>query len=322
MKKNKYIAYIFIIFLIILILLTIQTFVVENNYSDLTEKEMTAISINLKAENELNTAINILNWTNKSISPFSKKNIFDYPYLISPRNSSNSQVAYNTKHGNCEEYAKLFVKMTNLAGLNSRTVYNSSEDHVWAEVKIDGEWIHFDPSSNYYASPNIYELPTDLNGWNKKISFIYTIDELGNLLRLTDKYTGVGELVLNIKFNDVPIEGANVLIKSLYLSEKNPNLFIDLITNRGFVIERFTDISGIAKEALGENNYIIKVKKTLVPFLISLYGEKFISIKENEKNNFEVDLSYNVEPFGFILILVILIYILYLYIEKRRRTKC
>lgn len=48
--------------------------------------------------------------------------------------------------GRCGEFAILFVGLCLAHGYETRLVANIFGDHMWAQIKIDDEWTHFDPS--------------------------------------------------------------------------------------------------------------------------------------------------------------------------------
>lgn len=57
-------------------------------------------------------------------------------------------LAYN-KVGCCREIANLFSFMAQQSGIESRTVSSVFGQHRWAEVKINGEWMYYDPWCAY-----------------------------------------------------------------------------------------------------------------------------------------------------------------------------
>jgi hypothetical protein len=65
-------------------------------------------------------------------------------------------IAY-TKIGSCKELSNLFSYMAQQSGIESRTV-STLADHQWVEVKINGEWMYYDPwcavEHGYYDSKN------------------------------------------------------------------------------------------------------------------------------------------------------------------------
>jgi transglutaminase-like putative cysteine protease len=77
-----------------------------------------------------------------------------------------------TKVGSCRELSNMFSYMAKRSGIESRTV-QTAWDHQWAEVKIDGEWLYYDPwcavEHGYYNSTdgNL----TFKNKWFNKIEY-------------------------------------------------------------------------------------------------------------------------------------------------------
>ncbi len=128
--------------------------------------------------------------------------------VIWHRNSENPSWVFFYKRGNCGEYATLFVKMAEIAGLEARKVYNYAEDHVWAEVGIGEEWMSVDSSVNMYINPENFE-----NERGIQMSYVYTI-EGGELVDITSRYTETGTLVIRATEDNVPVPGAEVTIKS------------------------------------------------------------------------------------------------------------
>jgi len=56
--------------------------------------------------------------------------------------------------GRCGEHARLYVAACVAHGYNARLVFSlDPDDHVWAEVMVNGSWIHVDPSDKYWDDP-------------------------------------------------------------------------------------------------------------------------------------------------------------------------
>lgn len=179
------------------------------------------------------------------------------------------------KHGNCEEFAILFVKMTKLAGMQSRRICNPAEDHNWAEVFIDNSWISIDPSNNRFINPKNYE-----NERGIQMSYIYALEN-SQVIDITHRYTNVGKLILQVFCENRPVIGAKVAIKSRALMEKDP-----YYKSPREIVEKdeqifLTDTNGIFVIELGGNDYSVTVE------FDNYKVEKCITINEN-KNNFLV----------------------------------
>ena len=56
--------------------------------------------------------------------------------------------------GRCGEHAHLYVAACIAHGYEARIVKSfKPDDHVWAEIKIDGEWMHVDVVDKYWDMP-------------------------------------------------------------------------------------------------------------------------------------------------------------------------
>lgn len=98
--------------------------------------------------------------------------------LHAPRNSNGLfygndpyWLAYN-KFGACRELSTLFSYMAKQAGIESRTVQTGFY-HQWAEVKINDEWMYYDPwcaLEHHYYNPNDGNL-TFKSKWFNKIEY-------------------------------------------------------------------------------------------------------------------------------------------------------
>lgn len=49
--------------------------------------------------------------------------------------------------GACGEFSRLFMLMVDAFGIDVKRIHAPGEDHVWNEVKIDGDWIPVDPTN-------------------------------------------------------------------------------------------------------------------------------------------------------------------------------
>ena len=49
--------------------------------------------------------------------------------------------------GACGEFSRLFMIMVDTFGIDVKRIHAPGEDHVWNEVKIDGDWIPVDPTN-------------------------------------------------------------------------------------------------------------------------------------------------------------------------------
>jgi hypothetical protein len=237
-------------------------------------------------------------------------------------------------YGGCEEYADLFVALANSLNISARTVHNSGEDHVWAEVYIDGRWVHADPSiapNGLYNDPGIYERKRENGGWGKNISAVWYRDSKGRIHSVTERYTNVSKIKIKVLFDNRPVENATVIIKSWYLKENHPKyrkrpLFTS-ITNK-------TDTNGIAEVELGGGKYTIVAEKDIFKNIIGYRSEKIIRIGENNEYFYEINpkkitilegprtiLSYLLGAFvlSFYLLLPALVVLAIIYVLKKKK---
>ncbi|NOZ83146.1 MAG: transglutaminase domain-containing protein, partial [Euryarchaeota archaeon] len=114
----------------------------------------------------------LMKWVNSNMeSSYLAIFISKYPFINIFRPDDPNWTIF-TMYGGCEEYADLFVALANSINISARTVHNSGEDHVWAEVYIDGKWMHADPSiapNGLLNDPGIYERKRENGGWGKNI---------------------------------------------------------------------------------------------------------------------------------------------------------
>ena len=81
-----------------------------------------------------------------------------------PRYNSASYIVDKSR-GRCGEYSMLLFRMLRSMGYESRWVIDWA-DHVWAEVKIGGRWVHADPCEAALDKPLLYQ------EWGKQQNYI------------------------------------------------------------------------------------------------------------------------------------------------------
>jgi len=89
--------------------------------------------------------------------------------------------------GKCQEFAIVYVALCLAHGYESRLVVDWFGDHVWSEVKVQGEWLHVDPSANKINDPSMYARPINEGGWGKIIRLVYAFG-VGKIEDITSKY--------------------------------------------------------------------------------------------------------------------------------------
>lgn len=81
-----------------------------------------------------------------------------------PRYNSASSIIRN-KRGRCGEYSMLLYRILRATGHTCRWIVDWA-DHVWAEVRLNGHWIHLDPCEAAVNRPLLYE------EWGKQQTYI------------------------------------------------------------------------------------------------------------------------------------------------------
>jgi Transglutaminase-like superfamily len=81
-----------------------------------------------------------------------------------PRYNSASSIIRN-RRGRCGEYSMLLYRILRATGHTCRWIVDWA-DHVWAEVRLNGHWIHLDPCEAAVNKPLLYE------EWGKQQTYI------------------------------------------------------------------------------------------------------------------------------------------------------
>ena len=94
--------------------------------------------------------------------------------------------------GRCGEFALLYNGLLLANSYTCRiivdcsTLHNQSKstagDHVWNEIRLDGRWMHVDPTERRVNQPMMYA-----GEWNKDINLVYAIDK-GGIIEVTESY--------------------------------------------------------------------------------------------------------------------------------------
>lgn len=195
------------------------------------------------------------------------------------------------KVGGCGELAHLFVEVCNRAGIEARVVGTRGEDHFWAEVKIDGEWKHADPTVYYWSvrgneqqksyysgkwfdNPKGYEESGNI-GWFSKIgiSRVIVTDRAGNEVEdVTVKYTDVGT---------VNVTSKATISRVIILTWKGEHQTIAGVIK---------DVNSNALEIkLGGKNYTLIVEQDTIPWLIVKRDSKNVTVLEGRYINLEFE---------------------------------
>jgi transglutaminase-like putative cysteine protease len=73
--------------------------------------------------------------------------------------------------GRCQEFSLLYVALCLANGYESRFVIDVYGDHTWAEVKLQGVWVHVDPSDQIVNDPYRYE-----RDWHKDLPLVLAFE--------------------------------------------------------------------------------------------------------------------------------------------------
>jgi peptide-N4-(N-acetyl-beta-glucosaminyl)asparagine amidase len=89
--------------------------------------------------------------------------------------------------GRCGEFALCYNGLCLANGYETRLIVDDSRatgnktsgDHVWVEVKINGNWIHVDPTESRFNDSKMY-----IRDWNKEVNHVVAIskDNSGNMV--------------------------------------------------------------------------------------------------------------------------------------------
>ncbi len=212
--------------------------------------------------NPLEKLHSIADWTKENLK-YDVKNVKYYPrwpFLFFRKSHPSAEWIYFARVGGCEEYAILFQGLAEKAGIETRIVYNSGEDHTWDEVNINGSWWHFESmrvKERRFNDPGSYERPKNMTGSGKQISHVYYLEN-GKPISVTKRYTDIGRLQVTVTKNGIPVPDTGVRIESHFLKDHHI-----AYTEPMFAIDALTNDKGEASFELGTNNYTIFVKKGL-----------------------------------------------------------
>lgn len=105
----------------------------------------------------------------------------------------------NSRRGRCGEYSMLLYRILRALRYQARWVVDWA-DHVWAEVLIDGRWIHMDPCEAALDDNMLY------SNWGKNQTFVvalYVPPAVG--VGVHDAYVGPGNAVYVPPVEDVTL---------------------------------------------------------------------------------------------------------------------
>jgi transglutaminase/protease-like cytokinesis protein 3 len=95
--------------------------------------------------------------------------------------------------GRCGEFALLYNGLLLANAYTCRiiidcsTLHNQSKsaagDHVWNDIRVDGGWMHVDPTEKRVNQPMMYATE-----WNKDVNLVYAIAKRG-ISEVTKSYS-------------------------------------------------------------------------------------------------------------------------------------
>lgn len=161
-NSNKLLIFVFSVTIVVAILSNLDFYlgfgkylrIMENAYS---QESITALQETVDGNY---TYEELMNWVRKNLDFDKTKNKF--PRYAGPINVLIHGVSVPQKIleggiGRCEEFSVVFVAVCVAHGYDARLVRSVSPgDHMWAEVLVDDEWIHVDPSDGVFDDPFRY----------------------------------------------------------------------------------------------------------------------------------------------------------------------
>lgn len=84
--------------------------------------------------------------------------------------------------GRCGEFSILYVSLCLAHGYSARLVVAMYGDHAWAEVMLQGNWTHIDPTERTVNDPFMYE-----RDWGKDLKLVYAFED-NQIEDVTSKY--------------------------------------------------------------------------------------------------------------------------------------
>ncbi len=87
------------------------------------------------------------------------------------------------RRGRCGEYSVLMFRMLQALGYDTRWVVDWG-DHCWAEVLVNGRWVHVDSCEAAVDEPSLYE------SWGKNMTFCvaYSLSPKAEAVDVTGTY--------------------------------------------------------------------------------------------------------------------------------------
>jgi len=169
--------------------------------------------------------------------------------------------------GRCGEVGTLFNQMGYYAGLEVRKAICVGEDHVWNEVKIDGEWVVVDATAVNLPKSTGFDMPSGFmedkvrGEWTDgrtygNVSYVYAVytNDLKENEDITPRYSEtVNVTVKTVDKSNQSLSGVTIKVYSLN-SAKTDNY--DKV-----ILDKKTNETGEYTFRLGDGEYIFKAEK-------------------------------------------------------------
>ena len=274
--------------------------VIHSNFLSKQKIITTSVAISSNETDVLMVMNKIADWLKLNVEWDTTQFRF-FPFYWRIENPSPNWVM-SVRHGACEENAILFAELARNAGIKTRIVFNPSEDHVWNEVWINSSWKHFDATlseENRFDNPGLYERSKAEGGWEKQLSYVYSVDVNGTVSDVTRRYTDTGHLIVKVERDGTPIENIRVIVKSRFLMEDRPESY----NEPRFAVEGYTGSNGSCSFNLGKNNY------TIIAQMAGERAEIKVSLLENSSKIVDLHLEKSSTSLKFpsIFVLALLI---------------
>jgi len=219
---------------------------------------------------------------------------------VIPELSNNPYWTAFFKVGACGELASLFNEVANRAGIKTRIVGTKGEDHSWVEVKINGEWIHADPTLYFLSyryhlnikwinNPRFY----DLIWFNISKVFVK-----GSREDVTRRYTDTGTVIVHLT---KPAD--RIVVKIIKNGKEREVTTIDVN-------------SSVINIELGGKTYNITAEKDLIPNFIVLKETKRVLVIEGSTT--KIDLSTQCPEFKPLFYVLVTVIVVFIFIWKYR----
>jgi transglutaminase-like putative cysteine protease len=101
--------------------------------------------------------LELLDWEHSRLN-YTEENI--------PRHDNPLEILALGK-GRCGEFSILYNALSVAFGYRARLIVDIYGDHVWAEVFLNGSWVHVDPTEKIVDDPLMYQ-----RDWHKEVKLV------------------------------------------------------------------------------------------------------------------------------------------------------